>query len=306
MRNVLVIGSLNADLVIKTERIPQIGETVNGYDFCINAGGKGANQAVAASKMGANVKMLGCVGADGNGEMLINILESNGVDCTNVLKISDSATGTAVITVVEGDNMIVLDHGANYRLKVQNIEKREELFEWADIVVMQLEIPMDSVLAGAKLSKKHGAVTILNPAPGNKLPEEMKEYIDILVPNEYEAGIIAEETREVFGREEEIIKKLIEVGWKQVIITLGERGSMLNTGNGIERCPAFNVEVKDTTAAGDSFIGGLSAVLKGSRAELEEVGFASGVSAIAVSRAGAITSIPNRKQVDDFLREKLK
>ena len=300
MKNVLVIGSINVDYVIHTPRIPKLGETLTGSDFAMNFGGKGANQAVALAKTGCCVKMLGAVGKDLSGGLALKNLESFGIDCTDVMQV-DAPTGAAVITVCNGDNHILLDIGANAFVTPAEIEAREALFDWADIVVMQFEIPMESVLFAARMTKKHQKLLVINPAPVKEADPEIYRLTDIIIPNEFETQLITG----IFPEGENIEKSthaLQKMGCKTVMITLGKRGCVYTDGDKIKTHGIFETKVADTTAAGDSFIGGICKSLCEGKTMDEAVRYASAVSAITVSRHGAGVSIPTADEVYAFLK----
>ena len=294
--NILVIGSANADLVITTDKMPGLGETVSGYDFSVNAGGKGLNQAVAISKLGGGVSFLGLVGDDANGSMLTDTFSKYGVRFAGKA-LEGISTGVAVITVVNGDNFIVLDAGANGCMTPAFIEENSQLIEKADFVVLQLEIPMETVEKICVLAKKHKAKVILNPAPCRQLPEELYSLVDYLIPNEYEAGGLT--GIELSSREScvEAVKRLQAMGAANVIITLGEQGCVYNYQNEIVFQPAKKTAAVDTTSAGDSFIGALTVKLSEGAMLPVAVQFATRVSAITVSRKGAAKSIPYIEEI---------
>lgn len=300
MKNVLVIGSINVDYVIHTPRLPKLGETLTGSDFAMNFGGKGANQAMALAKTGCNVKMLGAVGKDLSGELAINNLKSFGIDTSDVLTV-DAPTGAAVITVCGGDNHILLDIGANAYVTPEVIAERESLFDWADYVVMQYEIPMESVLFAARMTKKHQKKVILNPAPVKEADPELYRFVDMIIPNEFEAQLITGISPDDEETTENAIRALQKLGCAEVIITLGKRGCAYTDGDTIGKAGIYPVKVVDTTAAGDSFIGGLCKSLCEGKSKAESVAYASAVSAITVSRPGAGTSIPTADEVAEFL-----
>ena len=298
MKNILVAGSVNMDLVIKTPRLPKLGETIEGSDFETVPGGKGVNQAVAVAKLGGNVKIIGMRGSDVFG----NVSENNLINCgvgTEGLNNCDASTGIAVITVCGGDNFIILDKGANKYLNEEIIEKNRHLFEWADILVMQLEIPMKTVVYAAKIAHENNCSVLLNPAPAQRLPAELYKYTDIIVLNEHEASQISEISD--INDYEKCIDILTERGIPQVIVTLGEKGSVFNFNGKKAKVPAFKVNAVDTTAAGDSFIGGLAVGLCEGKNIFECVEYATAVSAITVSRYGASVSIPDSMEVGHFL-----
>lgn len=301
-KNVLVIGSINVDYVIHTERLPVLGETLTGSDFAMNFGGKGANQAVALARAGCNVRMLGAVGSDRAGELALQNLRDFGVDTSAVMIKDEKPTGAAVITVCGGDNHIILDPGANELVTPEAIQKNRALLEWADLLVMQLEIPVESVLAAAKLAKETRTRVILNPAPVKAPEPEIYSYIDLIIPNEHEAAALTGITTDDRESAEEALRALCLAGCEQAIITLGGRGCIYGTRESIASHGVFRVPRVDTTAAGDSFVGGLCARLCEGDSLPDAIRYASATAAIAVSRKGASASIPTRDEVVAFLQ----
>lgn len=300
MDRILVIGSLNMDYTVRSERMPLLGETLNGNGFSISAGGKGANQAAAAAKLGSQVRMLGAVGNDISGDALLRALEQCGVDCSFVMK-TDCPTGAAMIVVVNGDNFILIDHGANYAVTPKQLQKEDwaALFRWADIVVLQLEIPLETVRAAAKAAKEAGVLVVLNPAPINPaLDGDVLQYVDFLVPNEHEAALLLGYEIRDEAVAEKAAGELYERWGCRVIITLGERGSVYFDGTDAVRQKAVPAQVTDTTAAGDSFIGGLCAAMAGGQSVREALSFAAAVASCAIEKRGAIPSLPDRKQAE--------
>ncbi len=290
MGKIVVIGSINMDLLFITEKRPQLGETVKGLSFAEFPGGKGANQAVAAAKLGANVHMVGSVGKDRYGQYLSSHLKSEGV-VTEKIKSVDNSTGLAnIILDKSGENTIIIIEGANGEVKPENIDPN--LFEEGDYVLFQLEIPMETVVFGAKLAKEKKAMVILDPAPVKKLPEELYNYIDIIKPNELEALELTEESSV-----ENAAQWLLNKGVKTVVITLGDKGALLYTEQGSKKYPAKKVEVVDTTAAGDSFSGALATALVQGEDIDKAIEFAIRVSAITVTRIGAQSSLPTLEQL---------
>lgn len=303
MKNILVIGSINMDYVIHTDRLPKLGETLNGTDFAMNYGGKGANQAVAAAKLGCSTKMLGAVGTDLAGGLAKKNLTDYGVDCAGVAEVN-TPTGAAVITVCKGDNHIILDIGANGFVTPQVVEASVALFSWADAVILQYEIPADSVLTAARIAKEHGCFVLLNPAPVKTVDPALYGYVDLVVPNEFEATLLT--GIEVRDRESAApaLRRLQEMGCRRALITLGKQGcAYLNEQNEIAYHGIFSVKAVDSTAAGDSFIGGLCATLDETHTIAEAVHYASAVSALTVSRPGAGVSIPTAAEVTAFLQK---
>lgn len=301
-KNVLVIGSINVDYVIHTERLPKLGETLTGSDFAMNFGGKGANQAVALAKTGCNVKMLGAVGNDLSGDLAIQNLASFGIDTTDVMKVN-APTGAAVITVCGGDNHIILDIGANAHVTPDAIAAREHLFDWADIVVMQYEIPMESVLFAARMTKKHQKQVVLNPAPVKAADPELYKNVDLIIPNEFEAQLITGISPDDETTTRDAISALLKLGCADALITLGKRGCAYTDGGDVRFAGIYPIKAVDTTAAGDSFIGGLCKSLCDGLSKSDAVSYASAVSAIAVSRHGAAASIPTADEVEEFLKQ---
>jgi ribokinase len=301
LKNILTVGSINVDLSINSNETPKFGMTVYG-DLMISCGGKGVNQAIAAAKCSADVRFLGCVGNDAYADMTVENLKSNNVRTEEILH-CDGNTGVAVITVSDGKNMIVIDKGANYKLLPEQINAKEYLFEWADYVVMQFEIPIESVVQSAVLAHKHNACVVLNPAPYMDIPEILTENTDIIIPNEFEAGLMVGFEIKSEKDAEKALKILMKK-YKNVIITLGGKGCIYSDKNEIKRQLAFNVNAVDTTAAGDSFIGGFVYSMSRGNDLSNSVEFATAVSAITVSRRGASVSIPTYKEAEDFLKLK--
>lgn len=300
-KQVLVVGSINLDYVIHTERLPKLGETLTGSDFAMNFGGKGANQAIALAKAGCRVRMLGAVGKDHGGELAVANLESFGVDCSPVLR-TDRPTGAAVITVCGGDNHIILDEGSNREVTPECVRNAKAHFEWADAVVLQLEIPTETVLAAAKAAKEAGACVILNPAPVKEVPAELFPLVDWIIPNEFEAGILTGIEQNTNADAERAIHALLDLGCANAIITLGKRGCVYTENGIIQSIGVFKVRAVDTTAAGDSFIGGFCAKRFDGATVKEAVRYATATSAITVGRAGAAVSIPTVEEVEEFLK----
>ena len=296
MKNILIIGSINIDLVINMDILPKLGETVHGKNFMTSYGGKGANQAVAVAKIYGEADMIGAVGSDEFGKLLKSNLESNCVR-TGGVKIAETNSGVAVITVCGGDNHIILDGGANDTVSPAWIDANIELIKNADIVIFQLEIPMETIIYAAKKAKEYGCKVLLNPAPAATLPDELLNFTDIIIPNEHEAAIITGKTDET-----EALKALWNGGKRTVIITLGGKGCIYNVGETIKTQSAFPTNVVDTTAAGDSFIGGFCSMIAEGKSMEQAVRFATAVSTITVSRPGASASIPTRAEAEAFLQ----
>ncbi len=301
-KKILVIGSLNMDMVIPVKELPQKGETILGGSPAHIPGGKGANQACAAGKLGGAVTMLGKVGQDGMGRALKENLAAAGVEVTHVEETPAAPTGMAGIYVGEtGSNSIVVIPGANGLCDAAFIEANEELIAAHDIIVLQLEIPYDGVFRAIQLAKKHGRLVVLNPAPApDSLPPEVIASLDYFTPNETEMARIA--GLPVGGVEEAIAagKKLVEAGVGTVLATLGEAGALLVTKETAQVLPTLRVQAVDTTAAGDTFNGAFVTALAEGMSQEEAIAFGNKAASISVTRKGAQTSIPSREEVDGY------
>ena len=283
-KKILIIGSINKDLVITSPRFPKEGETILGSNFYTGNGGKGANQACAIGKLGGDVSILGAVGDDIFGKDLYYALNSNNVNTDNLIIKNNVSTGIAVITVTDyGANNIIVAQGANALITKDNI--KEELISLYDIIVMQLEIPLEIAEYAAYIAKKLGKTVVLNPSPAVKLGRDFLSYVDILIPNETEIDIIGG------------IDYAFECGVKNIILTLGAKGCDLINKKEVKHFDAYKVDVIDTTAAGDSFLGGVLKMLADNKSIEEAVIFAIKVSNITVTRKGAIDSIPTYDEV---------
>lgn len=293
-RNITVIGSINMDLVTSTTQIPKVGETVLGHSFHTIPGGKGANQAVAAARLGADVTMIGAVGNDSFGKTLVEHLTNEGINTENIMKVKDTSTGIASIIVSEADNSIIVVPGANNHITPEVIEKHEDKIINSNILLLQLEIPLESVIRAVELAKKQGVRTILNPAPIQKLPKKLLEMVDFLTPNEHEQTLLFDS---IDGTEEELAKFK-----EKCIVTKGSKGVMIyKNGEKIE-IPSIQVEAVDTTGAGDSFNGALATALCDGLDIEEACRFANVVGAISVTKLGAQTGMPTKKEVEKFLQ----
>ena len=299
MGKILVIGSLNVDMVMKVDHMPVAGETILSDGMKLVAGGKGANQACAAGRLGTDVIMLGAIGNDAYGEMQRQSLRQSGVDVSGLLTKENVSTGTAFITVnKEGNNSIVVVQGANAQFTPEDIEAHRNLIEECEIVILQLEIPMDTVLYAVKLARKLGKIVLLDPAPAPEhFPEELYQYIDIIKPNESELSRLTG-IADAQNHLEEAVQILKDHGVKNVLVTLGGEGAYLDAENKpAVHIPAKKVKVVDTTAAGDSFTAALAAMILDGKALEEAAEFANQVSAIVVTREGAQDSIPTLQEV---------
>lgn len=297
MKKILVIGSLNVDMVVNVPHMPVAGETILAGNMELVPGGKGANQAYAAGRLGAQVTMFGAVGDDSYSDIEKKSLASVGVDTSHLLVRKENSTGLAWISVnSEGDNSIVVIQGANATLTEIDIAAHEDLLRDCDILLCQLEIPLKTVIYAAKRAKEFGKTVILDPAPVPKeFPEELFSYIDVIKPNEKEA---AQLLGEPVTNYEEASDKLRSSGVKNVLITLGPKGAYINSeSEGKHLIPVRQVPVVDTTAAGDSFTAALAVRLAEGSSLVQAVRYANEVAAIVVTRKGAQTSIPDASEV---------
>lgn len=296
---IVVVGSLNMDLVVRTQRHPQIGETVIGYDFRTYPGGKGANQAVAAARLGGRVKMIGRVGGDRFGNELLQTVTNAGVDTTYVLEDEQAPSGVAFITVDDlGNNTIVVASGANARLSPDDIASSEEAFVGASILLLQLECPLVAVEYAIHLARKHHLQIVLNPAPAQLLDAELLGQVDYLIPNQTELALLSgQETPEV------AIEVLGGLGVKKIVVTLGDQGVLVVEGDRFEKIPAYKVPVVDTTAAGDAFAGAFAVALTEGLSIWKAALWGNAAGAMTVMRAGAQPSLPGRDEIDRFLSQ---
>ncbi|WP_078431740.1 ribokinase [Metabacillus halosaccharovorans] len=291
--NIVVIGSINMDLVTQTNTIPKVGETVLGEDFITVPGGKGANQAVAAAKLGGDVTLLGCVGDDAFGSELKQHLHKQGVDTSYIQTISDTSSGVAAITLSEGDNSIIVVPGANHELTSSLVQQHEQLISNADIVLLQLEIPLDSVVKTADLARKHNVPVILNPAPMQELPKKLILKSTYLTPNEHELESLLSSTN-LSQKETEALKA-------KSIVTRGSKGIQLQQDGEEQLINGYQVDVVDSTGAGDTFNGALAFSLSSGLSLLEASQFANAAAALSVTKLGAQSGMPTKKEVESFL-----
>ncbi|HVN54348.1 MAG TPA: ribokinase [Anaerolineaceae bacterium] len=298
---ILVVGSINMDLVVRSPHLPRPGETTLGSGFGTYPGGKGANQAVAAARLGAPVAMIGRVGPDAFGNAMQASLSADGVDISGVACDPEAPTGVALITVDDhAENTIVVASGANMRLSPEDVEANEALFEGASLLVMQLEIPLDTIQRAVGLARRHGLRVILNPAPAKSLAVELLEGVDVLIPNEGELLYLMGEKS--LGA---AMDKARQRGIRALVVTLGEQGALLVDEAGETRVPAYAVTAVDTTAAGDAFVGALAVALAEGKPAGEAARWANAAAAISVTRVGAQPSLPTRAEVEAFLSERM-
>lgn len=299
-----VLGSINADHILNLAHFPRPGETVIGKQYQIAFGGKGANQAVAAGRAGAGIAFIACVGADDIGERIRQQLQQDRIDITPVETVAGEATGVAMIFVNgEGENSIGIYSGANAALTPACVARHQQVIGEADALLMQLESPLESVLAAARIARAHQTQVILNPAPATQLADELLALVDIITPNETEAEIltgIAVNSDDDAARAAQVLH---DKGIPTVLITLGRRGVWLSEQGRGERIPGFPVEAVDTIAAGDTFNGAFITARLEEKPMPDAVRFAHAAAAIAVTRPGAQPSVPWRTEIDAFLQQ---
>lgn len=298
---VLVIGSLNMDLVARAERLPRPGETLAGASFTTVPGGKGANQAVAAARLGAEVAMVGCVGDDAYGEQLRRGLEADGIDCQAVKVAAGVPSGVAMIVVDDqSQNAIVIIAGGNGQLSPADVQRFDPLLLQADVVVCQLEIPYPAVEYALSRAHQLGRTVILNPAPvAAPLPPHWYAWIDYLIPNESETQALTGLIVSGPASAGEAAMRLLDAGVGKVIVTLGEQGVLLAENGRLEHFPGRVVRAVDTTAAGDTFVGGFAAALARGQDQRQAIALGQAAAALSVTRAGAQPSIPTLAEVSE-------
>ncbi|KGQ24075.1 ribokinase [Gallibacterium anatis] len=302
MQKLTVLGSINADHVIQVPHFPQPGETLSGQNYHIVYGGKGANQAVAAARLGAKVDFIACIGEDKVGLEMKQAFQKNGINTDSIATIQGETTGIAMIQVADsGENSIVISAGANAHLTTDIVDKFKQKILDADALLMQLETPLDAIIYATKIAKQAGKHTVLNPAPAKALPDELLAQLTMITPNETEAELLtgvkvvdeqsAAQAAAVFHQK----------GVAIVLITLGAKGVFISHNALQKIIPGFRVQAKDTTAAGDTFNGALVTALLEQKSLEEAIQFAHAAAAISVTRFGAQTSIPSRQETLDFL-----
>lgn len=302
MQKLTVLGSINADHVIQVPHFPQPGETLSGQNYHIVYGGKGANQAVAAARLGAKVDFIACIGEDKIGLEMKQAFQKDGINTDSIATIQGETTGIAMIQVADsGENSIVISAGANAHLTTDIVDKFKQKILDTDALLMQLETPLDAIIYATKIAKQAGKHTVLNPAPAKALPDELLAQLTMITPNETEAEVLtgikvvdeqsAAQAAAVFHQK----------GVAIVLITLGAKGVFISHNALQKIIPGFRVQAKDTTAAGDTFNGALATALLEQKSLEEAIQFAHAAAAISVTRFGAQTSIPSRQETLDFL-----
>ena len=297
---IVVIGSANTDRVIKVDHLPNPGETILGHGFAKMLGGKGANQAVAAARLGAEVTFIGRLGKDLDGKEAVEAYQYEGINTDFITWDDDEPSGAALIMVnPKGENIIAVAPGANWRLSPEDIVLAEDPIKAADCVVLQLEIPLESVEAGIRLANKHGVMVILNPAPAAKLPLELLKLVDVLTPNQTEAEILIENY--YYKGIRDISQLMGEYGLvKNLVITCGCKGAMIPYSKKVF-IPSFEVDAIDATGAGDAFNGGLAVALAKGKDFEAAIQFANAVGALTTTKIGAQSAMPTASEIDAFM-----
>ena len=302
---ITIVGSFNTDMVVRTPRMPLPGETILGGPFFTGPGGKGANQAVAAARLGAEVTAVVKLGADLYGDRALENLRKEGIHTGSVIRTPAAHTGMAFILVDEtGENMIVVAGGANNELLPADLDAARAAITGADLLVMQLEIPLETVAAAAEMASAAGVKVLLNPAPGQPLPPELLRRVDVLTPNETEAQLIAGVGLNGLTEPEQIARMLLTSGVGAVAMTLGAQGALAVSADESCRVPAHRVNVVDTTGAGDAFNGALAVALAEGRPLKAAVEFAVAAAAMQVTRQGTAPAMPHRAEVEALLAGK--
>jgi ribokinase len=302
---ITVVGSINIDLVLKVSHLPAPGETLSSDDFQLIPGGKGANQAVGAARLGAKVAMLGSVGDDPFGPRLKDGLTKEGISTEHVCTIPGTTSGMALITVAEnGQNTIVLSPGANGLVSQDMVQAAEKLVENCDLLLLQLEIPLETVEFAVRLAKSHDRRVILNPAPAKNMKAELLQSVDYLVPNEVEAAdLTGQEVADLASAERAAVTLQEMCGGAVIVITLGSQGALLlQKGEKPLAVPTLMVPAVDTTAAGDAFVAGMAVALAKGKPAVEAVRWGCAAGSLTVTKLGAQTSIPTEAEVKQLLK----
>lgn len=302
MSKIVIIGSSNTDLVVRTHKIPSPGETVIGADYFVNPGGKGANQAVTVAKLGGDASFIARVGDDEYGRMSLEGYKAAGLDVSHISIDKSAHSGVAMIVVDDkAENAITVSSGANYKMSREDIDNAESLLDSADLLLMQLEIPMPIVEYAAEKAYSKGVKVILNPAPAAKISENLLSKLYIITPNETECEILTGIRVTDHESKMQAAEKLLKAGVKNVIITIGSKGSCLVNSEGCIQVPAIPQKAVDTTAAGDVYCGALCVALSEGKSIPDAMAFATAASSISVTRNGAQPSIPTRQEVLDLI-----
>lgn len=301
---IIVIGSINLDMVVFAQRLPQHGETIIGENMQIFPGGKGANQAIAAARLGGSVQLIGNIGNDSSGKTLLQNLASNKVDTSKIQKVN-APTGTALITVdADGQNTIVVIPGANATLTKKDIDGLKNVIKNASILILQLEIPLEIVIHAIDIADQYGITIILNPAPATSIPTATLSKVTYLIPNESELALLSGLPTNSDEEIQNAANKMFSLGCKQIILTRGKHGAFFLSPQHKIFAPSFEVPVVDTTAAGDAFIGAFAAALVYGHNLQTALLRANTAGALTVTKAGAQSSLPTLEELHQFLHSK--
>lgn len=304
MKNILVIGSFMMDLVVRSPRAPETGETIIGSSFARFPGGKGANQAVAAARLGAHVTMAGKLGKDGFGDEMLETLDKEKINTQFILRDETDSTGVGFITLEQnGSNRIIVVPGANLQFGDRDLEQLKSAIQEADLLMMQLEMDLGMTEKAVAYAHSQGTPVMLNPAPARKLSDDLFSKLTYLTPNETEAEILTGIKIKTMNDAEASARALLAKGVRNVIITLAEKGALIAGDDGFVHVPGFPVTPVDTVAAGDAFNGALAVGIINGKPLVEAVRFANAVGALAVTKEGAIPSLPDLHVVEDFIRQ---
>lgn len=302
MNRLVVLGSVNADHVLRVPHFPRPGETLTGHSYQVVPGGKGANQAVAAARLGALVSFIACIGDDAIGQQMRQGFEQDGIDVSAVELDETLPTGIAIIYVSdEGENSIGISAEANGALSPAMVKRHEAMIADAHTLLLQLEVPLESVFEAAKLARSHGTRVVLNPAPARPLPAELLALVDLITPNQTEAELLTGVKVSDEASAAQAAARFHQMGISDVMITLGSQGVYCSSARQQQLIPGFRVEAVDTTAAGDTFNGALLAAELAGADFNAAVRFAHGAAALSVTKFGAQSSIPSKVEVDAFL-----
>ena len=308
MSRIVVIGSVNTDMVVRSSRIPSPGQTLMGHSFMTTGGGKGANQAVAAARLGGDVSLIARIGSDAFGKMAVENFKKEKISTENIYTDSDAPSGVAFIVVDDsGENVIVVAPGANAKLSEKDIQDAEEVIKTAGIILFQLEIPVLTVAEGIRLAKKHKRMVMLNPAPAASIPAEILHAVDIITPNQTEALTLTAIAVNDAVTAQQACDVLHGMGILTVVITMGEQGAYISSDSYKGLVAGFTAgAVVDTVAAGDTFCGGLAIAIAEGKTLQHAVQFANAAAALSVTKTGAQASIPVRAEVINLLRDALR
>tara|TARA_R110002095_G_scaffold204042_2_gene186497 strand:- start:1699 stop:2631 length:933 start_codon:yes stop_codon:yes gene_type:complete len=301
---ITVLGSINMDLMIRAAKLPLPGETVIADSKVENPGGKGANQAVAAARMGADVTMIGCVGDDSFAEQLLQNLQAESVDTSHIMRKQNTTSGVAVVMVeASGENAILVVPGANGLVSQQEIEQARQAICDSHLLLMQLEVPQEIVVAAIKVAREAGVPVILDPAPAPANIQSDLLQVDLICPNQSEAAALLGKPVNSMENAVALIHELTQLGPRQAIITMAEQGAVVFDGETVQTVPPFEINVLDSTAAGDAFAAGLAVRLAENASLIDAVKFASAAGALAASGAGAQAAMPTREQIETLLEQ---